>query len=80
MKDTSAIRHLKDTVVIKQQMVQYKEMAKNPFTFGAITFTEPLPIGIVLTVVCAAILRKSPPAESQFIEAEEVKDEPPAVE
>jgi hypothetical protein len=61
LKDTAAIhKQLRDTIMVKQQMVQYKEMAKNPLIFGAITFTEPLPLGIVLTLVCAAILRKNP--------------------
>jgi len=63
LKDTVAIhKQLKDTIMVKQQMLQYKDMAKNPFIFGAITFTEPLPLGLVLTLICAAILRKNAPA------------------
>ena len=62
LKDTVAIKQqLKDTITVKQQMVQYKDMAKNPFVFGAITLTEPLPMGILLTLICAGILRKKPP-------------------
>lgn len=61
LKDTAAIhKQLKDTVMVKQQMIQYKDMAKNPFIFGALTFTEPLPLGVVLALVCAGILRKKP--------------------
>ncbi len=54
--------NLQDTVPAKQQMVQLKEMTKNPLIFGANEFTFPLPLGIIMTLICAAILRKKPPA------------------
>lgn len=59
MKTTG--KDLKDTVLVKQQMAQYREMARNPFVLGALTFTEPLPLGLIMSLICAAILRKKPP-------------------
>lgn len=54
-------KDLADTALAKQQMVQLKEMTKNPFIFGAISFTQPLLLELVMTFLCAAILRKKPP-------------------
>ena len=33
-------------------------MYDNPFVNAAITFTEPFPIGLIVTLISAAILRK----------------------
>jgi hypothetical protein len=53
-----------------QQMKSFKAMYDNPFINGAITFTEPFPIGLIVTLISAAILRK----KSRTIEpAEQVK-------
>ncbi len=41
-----------------QQMKSFKAMYDNPFTNAAITFTEPFPIGLIVTLISAAILRK----------------------
>lgn len=41
-----------------QQMESMKSMLKNPFINAAVAFSEPLPVGIVLTLVSAAILRR----------------------
>ena len=41
-----------------QQLKQYKEMYDNPLYNAAITFLEPFPIGLVITLLSAAILRK----------------------
>jgi len=41
-----------------QQMESMKWMLNNPFINAAVAFIEPLPVGIVLTLVSAAILRK----------------------
>lgn len=77
LKDSVEIKkQLKDTVMVKQQMIQYKEMAKNPFIFGAITFTEPLPLGLILTLICAAVLRKNIPKVSEAVVVNE--DENPS--
>jgi hypothetical protein len=41
-----------------EQMKSLKAMYDNPFINAAITFTEPLPIGLIVTLISAAILRK----------------------
>ena len=39
-------------------MEQFKEMYKNPVVNVAMTLVEPLPVGLVITLVCAGILRR----------------------
>ncbi len=46
----------------RQQMVQMKRWMANPVTNAALTFLEPLPVGLVMTFVCAGILRRKTPA------------------
>ena len=41
-----------------QQMNSFKQMYDNPFINSAITFVEPFPIGLIVTLISAAILRK----------------------
>ena len=41
-----------------QQMNSFKAMYDNPFINAAITFVEPLPIGLIVTLISAAVLRK----------------------
>jgi hypothetical protein len=41
-----------------QQMKSLKAMYDNPIINAAITFTEPFPIGLIVTLISAAILRK----------------------
>jgi len=41
-----------------QQMESFKALYDNPFINAAITFAEPLPIGLIVTLISAAILRK----------------------
>lgn len=41
-------------------MAQFKEMYKNPLVNIALTFLEPLPVGVLVTLVSAGILRKKP--------------------
>jgi amino acid transporter len=41
-----------------QEMKQFKQMYDNPFVNGAITFLEPLPIGLIITLISSAVLRK----------------------
>src|SRR5438034_8762142 len=43
-----------------QQMKKYKELYENPFFNAAITFLEPFPVGLIITLISAAILRKKP--------------------
>jgi hypothetical protein len=42
------------------QMESFKAMYDNPFINVAITFVEPFPIGLVVTLISAAFLRKKP--------------------
>jgi len=41
-----------------RQMEGFKQMYDNPLINAAITFTEPFPIGLVVTLISAAVLRK----------------------
>ena len=41
-----------------QQMKSFKAMYDNPFINAAISFFEPFPIGLIVTLISAAILRK----------------------
>ena len=48
-----------------QQVKKYKELYDNPFLNAAMTFIEPFPIGLVITLISAAVLkRKVQPAQS----------------
>jgi hypothetical protein len=46
----------------KKEMLRFKEIYKNPFYNAGITFLEVFPVGLVVTLVSAAILRKKVPA------------------
>jgi len=41
-----------------QQMKQFKQMYDKPFVNAAMTFVEPLPVGLVITLISSLILRK----------------------
>jgi hypothetical protein len=41
-----------------------KAMLDNPLTNAAMTFIEPFPIGLVVTLVSAGVLRRKPAAGS----------------
>jgi len=41
-----------------QEMKKFKDMYENPIFNAAITFTEPFPVGLIITLISAAILRK----------------------
>jgi hypothetical protein len=41
-----------------EQMKKYKEWYENPFINAAMTFVEPFPIGLAMTLISAGILRK----------------------
>jgi hypothetical protein len=43
---------------MRRQADSFKQMYDNPLMNAAITFTEPFPIGLVVSVLSAAILRK----------------------
>jgi len=41
-------------------MEKYKELYKNPFFRAALTFMEPLPVGVIMSLLAALILKKKP--------------------
>jgi hypothetical protein len=43
------------------QIEQFRNITKNPFMYGAYTFTEPLPQGVIITAICSLILRRKTP-------------------
>jgi hypothetical protein len=47
------------------QMKKAKEMYENPIYNSAITFMEPFPVGLVITLVSALVLRKRSPRQAQ---------------
>ena len=50
-----------------QELKKYKELYDNPFFNALMTFIEPFPIGLGVTLISAAVLRKKPqsqPAQS----------------
>jgi hypothetical protein len=40
------------------EMQKYKEIEDNPLTNAAMTFLEPFPVGLLITLISAAVLRK----------------------
>ena len=48
-----------------QEMKSLKAMYDNPFINAAITFTEPFPIGLIVTLISAGILRKKTSAATR---------------
>jgi len=48
-----------------EQLKKYKEMYDNPLINAAMTFIEPFPVGLLITLISAAVLRKkAQPAQS----------------
>ena len=45
----------------KQEMEKFKTLYKNPLFNVAMTFIEPFPVGLIVTLLSAAILRKRTP-------------------
>jgi hypothetical protein len=41
-----------------EQMKKYKELEDNPLTNAAMTFIEPFPVGLAITLISAAVLRR----------------------
>ena len=48
-----------------EQVNKYKELYKNPFFNAAMTFIEPFPVGLVITLISAAVLKKKPQPPDQ---------------
>jgi hypothetical protein len=46
-----------------QQLKKSKELYQNPFFNAAMTFIEPFPVGLVITLISAAVLRKKAPSQ-----------------
>ena len=46
-----------------EQVKRYKEMEDNPFLNAVMTFIEPFPIGLAITLISAAVLRKKAPSQ-----------------
>lgn len=51
--------HIAQTV---QEMARFKEMYKNPLVNIALTLLEPLPVGLLFTLIAAAVLGRKPQA------------------
>lgn len=47
-----------------QEMKKFKEMYQNPLFNAAVTFVEPFPIGLGITLISAAVLRRKAQAET----------------
>jgi len=51
----------------KQEMVKLKALLDNPLLNAAMTFIEPFPVGLLMTLLSAAILRRRAPAMSATV-------------
>jgi hypothetical protein len=51
------------------EMAKYKEWYKNPLLVAAMTFMEPFPVGLIITLVSSAILRRKSGASPQLATA-----------
>jgi hypothetical protein len=60
MVDTMREKGASDAAILAKQkeMEKMKELLRNPLINAAMTFIEPFPVGLVVTLVSAAILRK----------------------
>jgi hypothetical protein len=47
-----------------EQIRKYKEMYDNPLINAAMTFIEPFPVGVVIALASAAILKRKPQAQA----------------
>lgn len=52
-----------------QQMKDFKAMYDNPLINSAITFTEPFPVGLIISIISAFVLRKKKKGDSMGIPA-----------
>ena len=56
MKAAGASQQIIDAKL--QQMKQFKQMYDNPLVNAAISFVEPLPVGLIITLISSLVLRK----------------------
>jgi|SRR5215472_8387780 len=47
------------------RVTKYKELYKNPLVNAAMTFIEPFTIGLVITLISAAVLRRKPQSQPE---------------
>ena len=47
-----------------EEIKRYKVLEDNPLTNAAMTFLEPFPVGLIITLVSAAILRRKPKVQA----------------
>jgi Protein of unknown function (DUF4199) len=52
-----------------EELRRYKAMYDNPLLNAAITFIEPFPVGLVITLVSSAVLRRRPQAAQATVAA-----------
>jgi hypothetical protein len=58
------------TTAAKVAAIQHsQQLYQNPFVNMAYTFMEPLPVGLIITLISAAMLRRKAPAESNAARA-----------
>ncbi len=50
-----------------QEMKNMKSMLDNPLTNAALTFIEPFPVGLIITLISSAILRKRPRGNEEVV-------------
>ena len=48
-----------------QQVKKYKELYKNPFLNAVLTFIDPFPIGLVITLISGLVLRRQPRSQPE---------------
>jgi Protein of unknown function (DUF4199) len=48
-----------------QQVAKHKEQYKNPLLNATLTFIEPFPIGLVITLISALVLRRKPRSQPE---------------
>jgi hypothetical protein len=48
-----------------EEVKRYKELYKNPLLNAVLTFIEPFPIGLVITLISALVLRRKPQSERE---------------
>jgi len=46
-----------------EQVKKYKELYDNPLINAAMTFIEPFPVGLVITLISSAVLRRKPKSQ-----------------
>lgn len=52
---------------IAREMAQFKQMYQNPLMNAAMTFIEPFPVGLGITLISAAVLRRRRPGAPSMV-------------